>query len=334
MIDAAIIGLGWWGRRHVDAIHGKSDRMRYVLGVTQEPDEIAAFAAARDLPVATDYEAALADPAIRAVVLATPHSLHPSQVAAAAAAGKHVFCEKPFALDADDAARVVRACREAGVVLGVGHDWQYRPAVAEIRRMIRAGELGTVMQVEGNYSHDVFDRMPADTWRADSDEAPAAGMTAMGIHVTDLFIDLVGEVRDVHARVTDRVFGRAAGDTLSVTFAFADGALGYLGTTMLTAYLWHIRVLGSEGYVEARDENEVVVNMRGREPETRRFDPVDAVRDGIEAFAAAIETGAPYPIADDRIVHNVAVLQAIVRSARSGLPEPVEPSRTAGYSGR
>ncbi len=248
MIDAAIIGLGWWGRRHVEAVREAGAGLRYVLGVTHEADEITEFANRHQLPIATDYATALADPAIRAVVLATPHTLHPAQVEAAAEAGKHVFCEKPFALDAGDAARAVAACRRAGVVLGVGHDWRYRPALVEIKRMIEAGELGTVMQVEANYSHDILADVPPGTWRADAAEAPAGGMTGMGVHITDCFIAMLGEVREVHARIADRVLGRGSGDTLAVTLAFANGALGYLGTTMMTAYLWHVRVLGSEGH--------------------------------------------------------------------------------------
>ncbi len=143
------------------------------------------------------------------------------------------------------------------------------------------------------------------------------------MHITDWFIALLGEAREVHARISDRVLGHGTGDTIAVTLEFASGAIGYFGTTMMTAYLWHVRVLGSEGYVEARSENELVIHMRGREPETRAFDAVDAVAAGINAFAATIETGAAYPIPDDQIIHNVAVLQAIVRSARTRMPEAV-----------
>ncbi len=323
MIDAAIIGLGWWGRRHVDTVRGAGAGLRYILGVTHEPDEIAEFAAEHRLPIASDYQAALADPAVRAVVLATPHSLHPAQVEAAATHAKHVFCEKPFALDAGDAARAVAACRDAGVVLGVGHDWRYRPALVEMKRMIEAGDLGTVMQVEANYSHDFLADVAPDAWRADAAEAPAGGMTGMGVHITDWFIALLGEVREVHARMADRVLGRGSGDTIAVTLEFANGVLGYFGTTMMTSYLWHIRVLGSNGTIEARSENELVIHIRGREPETRTVDSVDAVRAGIEAFAETIETGAAYPIPDDQIIHNVAVLQAIIRSAATRMPEAV-----------
>ena len=328
MIDAAIIGLGWWGRRHVDAMRDGGG-LRYVLGVTHEPDDIAGFAAERGLPIATEYAAALADPAIRAVVLATPHSAHPAQVEAAARAGKHVFCEKPFALDVEDARSAIAACREADVVLGIGHDWRFRPAVAEIRRMIVAGELGTIMQVEANYSHDLLVDVPAESWRADAAEAPAGGMTGMGIHMTDCFIDLVGEMREVHARVADRVLGRDAGDTVAVSIAFENGALGYLGTTMVTAYLWHIRVLGSAGFVEARSEAALEVHLRGREPETRRLEETDAVRAGVDAFARSVETGAAYPIPPGQILHNVAVLQAVVRSADGGKPETVARRRVS-----
>ncbi len=208
-------------------------------------------------------------------------------------------------------------------MLGVGHDWRYRPALVEMKRIIEAGDLGTVMQVEANYSHDLLADVAPGAWRADAAEAPAGGMTGMGVHMTDWFIALLGDVREVHARMARRGLGHGSGDTIAVTLEFANGALGYFGTTMMTAYVWHIRVLGSNGTIEARSENELVIHMRGREPERRILEAVDAVRAGIEAFAETIETGAAYPIPDDQIIHNVAVLQAIIRSAANRMPEPV-----------
>ena len=68
----------------------------------------------------------------------------------------------------------------------------------------------------------------------------------MGIHMTDWFIALLGEAREVHTRIADRVLGHGTGDTIAVTLEFANGAIGYFGTTMMTAYLWHVRVLGSK----------------------------------------------------------------------------------------
>src|SRR3990172_12585891 len=112
MINAAIVGLGWWGKTLVESVQGTSETVRFVAGATRTVSpEVQAFADAQQFRLADSYEALLADRAVQAVVLATPHSLHAAQVVAAAAAGKHVFCEKPFALTRQDAETAVDAAR-------------------------------------------------------------------------------------------------------------------------------------------------------------------------------------------------------------------------------
>src|SRR5919202_6801144 len=109
MINAAIVGLGWWGRTLVESAQG-SDFMRFVAGATRTASpEVKAFADTHKLRLAESFEALLTDSNIHAVVLCTPHSMHTPQVVAAAHAGKHVFCEKPFALTKNDAERAVEA---------------------------------------------------------------------------------------------------------------------------------------------------------------------------------------------------------------------------------
>src|SRR5581483_1031478 len=114
MIDAAIVGLGRWGRNLVNAVNGKSERFRFVSAVVRRPETARELAQEARLEVARDLGHVLRDPAIRAVVLATPHSLHVDQIVAAAAAGKAVFCEKPLALTRAEAERAVDACKRAG----------------------------------------------------------------------------------------------------------------------------------------------------------------------------------------------------------------------------
>src|SRR5262245_52951857 len=119
MIRAAIVGMGWWGRTLVEAV-ADSAQMRVVAGATRTVSpEVKAFAEAQKLTLVDTYEALLADPQIDAVVLATPHSLHAAQTIAAAQAGKHVICEKPFALTQADAEAAVAATAHAGVTLGL-----------------------------------------------------------------------------------------------------------------------------------------------------------------------------------------------------------------------
>src|SRR5262249_103347 len=116
MINAAIVGLGWWGKTLVESVQASSDSLRFVAGATRTVSpEAEAFAAEHELRLLVSLEALLDDPAVDAVVLATPHSLHAQQVIAAAEAGKHVFCEKPFTLTKADAEAAVAATRRSGV---------------------------------------------------------------------------------------------------------------------------------------------------------------------------------------------------------------------------
>src|SRR5258708_7079660 len=109
MIDAAIVGLGRWGKTMVAAGQGESERPRFTHAVSRNPEALRDYAGAHRLQLAGELEAVLADPGIHAVVLATPHSLHGAQIAAVAAAGKAVFCEKPLALTRAEAARAIAA---------------------------------------------------------------------------------------------------------------------------------------------------------------------------------------------------------------------------------
>ena len=149
MINAAIVGLGWWGRTIVESVQQGSDVIRFAAGATRTVSpEVKAFAEAQKLRLAPDLAALLADPAIDAIVLATPHSQHSAQVIAVAGAGKHVFCEKPFALTKADAEAAVAATTKAGVTLGLGYNRRFHPEMTALRNRIRSGELGTVLHVE------------------------------------------------------------------------------------------------------------------------------------------------------------------------------------------
>ena len=104
---------------------------------------------------------------VDAVVLATPHSMHATQVIAAAAAGKHVYCEKPFTLTKREAEDAIAAVRKAGVTLAVGYNRRFHPEMGKLRDMIRAGELGTILHVEATMTFANVLFINPKHWRAD-----------------------------------------------------------------------------------------------------------------------------------------------------------------------
>jgi predicted dehydrogenase len=313
MLDAAIVGLGWWGQKLTRAIAG-SELIRFRRGVTLEPDQVRDFGREAQLEIGTSYGDVLADPAIQAVVLATPHTLHRRQVEAAAAAGKHVFCEKPFSLAKADAAAALAAVRRAGVVVGVGQNFRFMPSIRALHELARSGALGTIMHADGNYSHDWLAGQGTDHWRSAPEESRAGGMTGMGIHVLDCFSHLVGPMRRVAALSRRRALDLPTGDTTAALVEFADGATGTLATTLKTPFIWRIAIFGSDAWAESTGDETLVLHRPKGEPERRELPPVNHQRANLESFAAAALGRAPFHIDADGILHTVAALDAVFRS--------------------
>src|ERR1051326_5031138 len=139
----AIVGLGRWGRNLVNSAED-SNTLRFTAANTRTRQTAEAFCREKSLRWTADLDGILRDPAIDAVVLATPHSQHRDQVCRAAAAGKHVFVEKPFALSLADADQMLAAAERAGVVLAVGFNRRFHPSVGSLRGMVGNGRLGPV----------------------------------------------------------------------------------------------------------------------------------------------------------------------------------------------
>jgi len=328
MIQAAIVGLGTWGQHLVAAVQGESDVIRFTVGATRTPSKAADFCARHGIRLADSYESLLKEKNIDAVVLATPHSTHAEQIAAAAKAGKHVFVEKPLGLSRADCERALAACAENKVTLAVGYNWRFQPALREVKRMLEDGRLGKLLHIEGNFCGPSAYRFRREHWRQDRDEVPAGGMTGRGVHVVDAMLYLAGRIDSVVAQSARLVQDFGADDTTSMLFRFAGGATGYLGTVIATAETWRMQVFGSNGWAEVGDVEHLQTwdlktcfidreNMAVKHPPTTTtFQSTSTERAELEHFARAAEERRPLAVPGGDEVHNVAVLEAIVRSAR------------------
>jgi predicted dehydrogenase len=320
-LRTAVVGLGWWGK-YITIRLADSPYFRVTHGVDTAAD-VAHFAREHGLALSQSLDEVLANRDVDAVVIATPHSAHEAQVIAAARAGKQVFCEKPLTLTAAGAERMLAACDEAGIVLGIGHERRFEPAMEELARTIGAGTLGRILHMEANFSHDLFARMAAGNWRVGAQDAPAGAMTALGVHLTDLFISFAGRPRTVRAR-TARVLPDTVGvDHVSAWLEFASGATGAITCLSATPFHGRLTVFGTDGWVEVREN----ANVDKRQPSdfvhagptgartTRSFAAIDTVRLNLEAWAKAVAGEAPYRYTREQLLDNVRVLDAIVRSS-------------------
>ena len=319
MVNAAIIGLGWWGKNIVNAVQGKSPHLKFVRGVTKEVKETQAFAAQHGIPLSSELDEVLADPKIEAVVLATPHSLHADQIVAAARAGKHVFCEKPLCLKRADAERAVNACLDAKRVIGVGQNKRFWPSMAALRDVVAGGSLGGVMHIEGHYSNENSSNFFAG-WRDKPEETPGAGMTGTGIHILDAFVSMAGPVAEVSAQFVSVRGGHDPRDTITVLFRFKNGMSGSLGAVRPSPFYWHVHAFGDKGSAEALGETETVVRCSGAPVERKTFTAIDSIRAEFDAFGQAVAGGAPYPITPAEMTATIAAFEAITASIASGKP--------------
>jgi predicted dehydrogenase len=318
MIDTAIVGLGRWGRNLVEAAAGHP-RLRIVRAV--EPDLKAAqeFCVRHDLALTGDLDAVLADDNTAAILLATPHSLHPAQVVACATARKQIFCEKPLALTRADALRMFGACRDAGVVLAVGHNRRFWPSIRALHETLASGQLGTILHVEGHNSNENSQRITSG-WRLSAEESPGGGLTGAGLHVLDAFVSMLGPVTSVYARLHSRASGPPPIDTAVLALDFANGVTGTLATVRATPFYWRVHLFGTNGSAEVLDEATMILRKSGDAPRRLTYPAIDVLRAELDAFADAVDNKAAFPVPEADVLATLSAFEAALASMKSGVP--------------
>jgi predicted dehydrogenase len=318
MIACAIAGLGRWGRGLVEAA-SRSGRLKIKRAVETDLVRAQPFCAEHGIDLTGDFDVLLADGAIEAVLLATPHSLHHAQVIAAATAGKQLFCEKPLALRRGDAVAMFDACRRANVLLAVGHNRRFWPAMRALREIVASGELGTILHVEGHNSNENALAVLGG-WRLSPEESPGGGLTGAGLHVLDGFISLLGPARQVYAHLASRDPGPPPVDTAVLALDFDCGATGTLATVRTTPFYWRVHAFGTQGSAEVLDEVTMIVRKSGQKPHQIKYPAIDTIAAELDAFADAILRKRVYPVPEPDVLATLAAFEAALQSMRSGQP--------------
>jgi predicted dehydrogenase len=256
-----LIGHKFMGKAHSQALHDVSfffetrfEPVRAVLCGLEEdlPEAAARYGWRRWTP---SWREVVADPEIDVVVIATPGNTHCEIAIAAAEAGRHVICEKPLALEAEQAARMCQAVERAGVRHLVNFNYRRVPAVQLARQLIEEGRLGQIYYFRGTYWQDwPLDPAFPFLWRFDQAIAGAGSMADKGSHLVDLALYLVGDIVEVAATTEIFVRSRPApqgvartvttDDAAAFLARFGSGALGLFGTSRLSA--GHKNALGFE----------------------------------------------------------------------------------------
>ena len=339
MIRTAIAGLGWWGKTLVESLD-KSEVMKVVAAA--EPNvtpETEAFCKQRGMKLVPKFDDLVPDKGIDAVILATPPTGHSAQIIALAGAGKHIFCEKPFAYAKKDAEAAAAAVRKAGVAIGIGFNRRFHPEMIKLKKKIQSGELGELEHLECTMAVPNALFMPKTAWRAQKEEAPCGALAPLGVHAIDAFIDFAGPFSTVYCQSFRKAVDLPIDDTTSLLFRHKSGVSAYLGMMMATAGTFVISAYGSKGAVRIEGMTHVAT-MTSDERRTALFGQckftdveghsevweaarVDVAKECLEALGRAAGGGPKFPISLDDMVHGASANEALIRSASTNQVEKV-----------
>lgn len=315
-VRLGLIGLGNWGGRLARAIT-TLDGVDLTTCFARTPDRREAFAAERGCKAAGSMDELFE--AVDGVLIATPHSTHVELVEAAAASGTHIMVEKPLSLTVAEGRRAIAAAEAGGVLLQVAHYRRRFSPIRLMKAMIEAGELGTILQVDGHFSKPIgFD--PKRPWRNDPSEAPAGAMTALGVHTADDLMYLVGPIRRLWALSGSTLLDTNLDDAGSVLLEFESGIQGTMRMAMSTPTVATVSVFGTKGAARSEDDGHrlFTTSLPDDRWEEHPVEPVDGVAANLAAFAESVRTGAQPETDGLAALRVVAVMEGIVASAAAG----------------
>src|SRR5437773_9082153 len=318
-LRVACIGMGWWSDVLADAIK-RSKKLRIVACYTRSEDKRRAFAAKYGCAAAPSYESVLQDRAIEAIVNTTPNDAHLETTRAAAAAGKHVFLDKPIANTVSEGRAITEACGKAGVVLALGYQRRRESHFRWIRERIDAGEFGKLVKAEANIRRDRLGKIDLNSWRYTAAGMPGGVMLQIGIHYVDVLEYLLGPVKAVNGTFAQLVLPGDNPDVASMVLEHENGALSTLNASYASASEYYLMNLYGK---EASAYYDMHQGLRLLKRGAAKAEPVncqknDPIVEVLEEFASAVRGDAEPEMDGERGTASLAVLLAGIRSAKEG----------------
>jgi predicted dehydrogenase len=313
------IGIGWWSDVLADAIQ-RSGQLEILSCYTRSEDKRKTFAAKYRCRPTASYEAMLADPEIEAIINTTPNDAHLATTSAAAAAGKHVFLDKPIANRVADGRAITQACRSAGVVLALGYQRRRESHFRWIRQQIDDGLFGKLVNAEANISRDRLGKIDLTSWRYQAAAMPGGVMLQIGIHYIDVLDYLIGPIHAVRGQLAQLVLPGDNPDVASLILEHENGALSTLNASYASAseyYLMNIYGRDATAYYDLH--NGLRVLKRGEnQPVTVPCARNDTLVEELEEFAAAARGRGQHEVGGEYATKSLAVVRAGILSAREG----------------
>ena len=316
-MKVACLGMGWWSDVLADAIQ-RSGRLSIAACYSRSAEKRRKFAEKYRCRAAGSYDEILHDPEIEAIINTTPNGVHRETTLAAAAAGKHVFLDKPIANTIADARAITDACRRAKVVLALGYQRRRESHFRWMKERIE--EFGKLVNAEANISRDRLGKIDLSSWRYTAEGMPGGVMLQIGIHYTDVLEYLLGPVKAVSGRFARLVLPGDNPDVASLVLEHENGALSTLNASYASASEYYLMNLYGK---EASAYYDFHQGLRFLKRGAANAKPVncqknDPIVEELEEFAAAVRGDAEPEIDGERGTASLAVLLAGIRSAKDG----------------
>ena len=330
-VKLGIVGLGRWAKVLTRAVAGKSAKLQIVAGYSRSQAKRDEFAKELGVPSMPDMQTMLANPDIKGVILTVPNEQHLPMAEMVAKAGKHVYTEKPIAQTLEDGLKIEALEKQYGVTVTVGHSARLMAGIRIIKDYIDRGELGRVAFMEANFSNERALELTPQMWRWYKDRAPGGNLSQLCIHQFDVLHLLGGPVTEVSSMSSKlSPVGAEVDDQSMTTIRFADGKLGYVGSSWTSPGIFSVRVFGAKGLMHYEIDfgtwdtphllhtASVLYLQRGKDGWGKRQDikipESDMFRAELEMFADSCITGKP----GELTAHNgnvaVAMMYAALRS--------------------
>jgi predicted dehydrogenase len=318
-LRVGVVGIGWWSDVLADAAR-RSGAIEIAACYTRSEDKRRAFAAKYGCRAAASYEEILADGDVEAIINTTPNSVHLATTRMAAAAGKHVFLDKPIANRVSEGREIARVCEEAGVVLALGYQRRRENHFRWIKAEIEAGRFGRLVQAECNISRDRLGKIDLSSWRYQSSGMPGGVMLQIGIHYVDVLEMLLGPVRRVSAMAARLVLPGDNPDVASLILEHECGAISNLTASYASAsefYMMNVYGKEASAYYDVFGGLRHLRRGEGA-PRAVAVTNNDTLREELEEFAACIRNGDKPETDGWWAARNLAVVIAGIKSAREG----------------
>jgi predicted dehydrogenase len=329
-VKLGIVGLGRWAKVLTRASFA-SDALQIVAGHSRSEENRSAFQKEFGITAAPDLAAILADPDIKGVILTVPNEQHLPLAREVAKAGKHVYTEKPIASTLEEGLEIEALEKTCGVSVTVGHSARLMAGIRCIRAAIDSGELGRVGFMEANFSNERALELTPKMWRWYKDRAPGGPLSQLAIHHFDVLHYLGGEIVEASSMASKLSPAGAEVDDQSMTLLrFADGKIGYVGSSWTAPGIFAVRVFGSKGLMHYEidfgtwdtpselHKSSTLYIQRGKDGYAKR-EPIeipesDMFRAELDLFAESCRTGRTNELSARNGNIAVAVVYAALRS--------------------